>query len=323
MEDFILGLLDWLKDINFGMIIQFLGMGLLFFWVVVIGWVVADSRGRYERNWMRILAISVVILVPLFGLLIYFIIRPRSTADEEEMLELERRYLRFEAAGLGDCPSCGCELLPNYVFCPRCGRELRKKCPSCDIYLEQDWYVCPFCGKRRGVTVLEDEEKVFVKDEQIAKKEGIESVDVSIRKELENADDALPEEMPLREEKNVEQTEEVEETDDMNDKEVSKEESEVEEVIPEKTRKLRKSIRETARSIKNNISVKQKKVFAGVDGFVKYIGSRPLTLINRMRAKRTPSAEFSEEMPSEEEKTAKQDQKQRSRVSKKKKQRKQ
>ena len=149
MEKMILDLLAWLQDIDFNTIFKILGIGFSIFWVVIIGWVIADASERISRVWLRILVILVVVVLPLFGLLIYLVVRPRVTTSDENMLDLEQRYLRFEAAGLTDCPMCGYELMPNFVFCPRCGKELRVKCSSCEIYLEPNWSTCPFCGARQ------------------------------------------------------------------------------------------------------------------------------------------------------------------------------
>lgn len=149
MEDAILSTVTWLEDVDFAIVFRGMGIGLVLFWFVIVGWVAIDASDRFRSVWPRILSVALVLFVPLFGLLIYLVVRPKMTIEEEKWTALERRYLNFETAGLDDCPVCGYELMPNFVYCPSCGEELRVKCESCDIFLEPDWYTCPFCGEDR------------------------------------------------------------------------------------------------------------------------------------------------------------------------------
>ena len=150
--------LQSLENIDFATLFRILGIGFGVFWVVVVGWAIFDAFERFNSLWLRILSVLLVVCLPLFGLLIYLIIRPRETVDELKMIDLERRFLKFEAAGLENCSSCGYELMPNFVYCPRCGNELRTKCESCGVYLEPTWRSCPFCGKDQKVATVGREE---------------------------------------------------------------------------------------------------------------------------------------------------------------------
>lgn len=157
MEGAILDTVSFLENIDFGMIFQMMGYGLILFWFVIIGWAAVDATERFTSTWARIGAITLVIVVPLFGFLIYLVIRPRTSTEEEYWMDLERRFLKFEAAGLEDCPACGYELMPNFVHCPNCSRELRVKCESCEVFIEPLWNMCPFCGtaqERKDVTPI-------------------------------------------------------------------------------------------------------------------------------------------------------------------------
>ena len=44
------------------------------------------------------------------------------------------------------CPGCGNSVGPEYVFCPHCGKSLKKTCPSCGKPVEGGWKACPSCG---------------------------------------------------------------------------------------------------------------------------------------------------------------------------------
>jgi ribosomal protein L32 len=150
MEDAILDTMLFLEDLDFMVVFRLFGLGLFVFWLVVVGWAAIDATERLESKWMRLLAVLLVILLPLFGLLIYLTVRPRETREEAKWTNAERRYLKFETAGLYDCPSCGYEVFPNHIFCPRCGYELRFKCESCEVYLESEWNTCPYCGEEQS-----------------------------------------------------------------------------------------------------------------------------------------------------------------------------
>ena len=44
------------------------------------------------------------------------------------------------------CPVCGEEIQSDYLFCPRCFTQIKKKCPKCNATLEKDAKICPYCG---------------------------------------------------------------------------------------------------------------------------------------------------------------------------------
>jgi len=138
--------IEFLGKVDFSIVFSVFGVGLLLFWIVVIGWVWSDALERYRSKGAALMIVILLITINIFGLVIYFIIRPRYTLDEEYWENLEKRFLKYEAQGLGDCPHCGEEVQPSFIFCRNCGRRLRVKCKECEMYLEPDWKVCPFCG---------------------------------------------------------------------------------------------------------------------------------------------------------------------------------
>ncbi len=44
------------------------------------------------------------------------------------------------------CPGCGAAVQEDFVFCPRCSRELLIACPQCQRAVRRDWTHCAFCG---------------------------------------------------------------------------------------------------------------------------------------------------------------------------------
>jgi hypothetical protein len=149
MESLILEGLGFLENLDFMVLLRILGVFYGVFWLFVVGWVWFDASDRYKSIWLRILMTFMVLTLNILGFLIYLVLRPKVSLEDSYWIDLERKYLKFEAAGLEDCPRCGEDVLPNFIHCPNCGKELRVKCESCDVYLEPDWNVCPFCGTKQ------------------------------------------------------------------------------------------------------------------------------------------------------------------------------
>lgn len=149
--DTLFGFFEFLGQVNFSVIFSVFGVGLAMFWIVIIGWTWSDALARYRSRGAALMIVILLVVFNIFGLLIYLVIRPRYTLEDEYWEDLERRFLRYEAQGLGDCPHCGTEVQPSYIYCTNCGKSLRVKCKECEMYLEPSWKVCPFCGKRQKV----------------------------------------------------------------------------------------------------------------------------------------------------------------------------
>jgi len=106
--------------------IAFLAWGvlILFAWVIMIGYVYADSRRRGMRHVMWTL---LTIFIPYFiGAILYFVLRDPL---------------------LIPCPRCSVSCRTTFVFCPKCGTELSPSCPECKRAVELTWNRCAYCGK--------------------------------------------------------------------------------------------------------------------------------------------------------------------------------
>lgn len=147
MEDFILNLLETAGSIDFKFVWQVFSYGLVVFWLVVLYWVWLDSGERTSNKTVKISYVILVAVLNVVGLLIYLIIRPSQTIEEIYWADLERRYLKYETAELGDCPKCGSQLFPGYTFCPNCRYKLKMKCPRCNVYVDKKDKFCPHCGQ--------------------------------------------------------------------------------------------------------------------------------------------------------------------------------
>lgn len=147
MEDFILNLLETAGSIDFRFVGQIFSYGLVVFWFVVLYWVWLDSGERTSNKTVRISYVILVAVLNIVGLLIYLIVRPSQTIEEIYWADLERRYLKYETAELGDCPKCGSQLFPGYTYCPDCRYKLKIKCPRCKVYVDKKNKFCPHCGQ--------------------------------------------------------------------------------------------------------------------------------------------------------------------------------
>lgn len=146
LENIILDFFDFVGNIDFNMFGTLFIVALVVFWLVIIGWVWIDSSERTSKKGLKIGYILLVIFFNIFGLIIYLIIRPSETIEEIYWEDLERRYLKYETSELGDCPRCGSQLYPGYVFCTNCGYRLKVKCPQCGVLIDKDHVFCEYCG---------------------------------------------------------------------------------------------------------------------------------------------------------------------------------
>ena len=115
-------------------------------WVSLLIWTYRDIRGRARDPLMRVLAILVVALLFLPGVLIYLILRPPHTLEEEYQHTLEEEALLQSIEDNPLCPGCGRRVLIDWIVCPNCHTKLKKPCQHCGKLMELPWNLCPYCG---------------------------------------------------------------------------------------------------------------------------------------------------------------------------------
>lgn len=147
-EKFVLDMLEGVGTVDFDMVIRGLGVAYIIFWLIVLGWVWIDSGERTSDIFIRIISVLIVAGLNIVGLVIYMFVRPKQSVEEIYWADLERRYLKFETAELGDCPKCGFQLQPGFVNCPDCSHVLKVKCTDCEVMIDKDWKSCAFCGTK-------------------------------------------------------------------------------------------------------------------------------------------------------------------------------
>jgi len=132
------------------------------FWVIVSLYLVLDialsifvyndskSRGGHALSW----ALWCFVLGGILPFLFYLIVRSPYTLDEineeeieKEVVELQKKYYEIQIAKeVQICPVCGEEIKSDYMYCPYCFTQLKKRCPECGRSIDKDFKICPYCG---------------------------------------------------------------------------------------------------------------------------------------------------------------------------------
>ncbi|NPV84772.1 MAG: zinc ribbon domain-containing protein [Anaerolineae bacterium] len=115
-------------------------------WLSLIFWTIRDIRKRARDPLMVVLAACIVGILFLPGILIYMIVRPPKTIEEEYQHTLEEEALLQTIEEYTLCPGCGRRIREEWIACPTCHTELRKKCLHCGHLIELSWNICPFCA---------------------------------------------------------------------------------------------------------------------------------------------------------------------------------
>lgn len=115
-------------------------------WLSLIFWTFRDIRSRSRDPFMRILAVIVVAILSLPGILVYLVLRPTRTIEEEYQHSLEEEALLQTIEDAAVCPGCSRRVQHDWVACPNCHVRLKKTCAHCGKSIELPWNLCPYCG---------------------------------------------------------------------------------------------------------------------------------------------------------------------------------
>ncbi len=130
-------------------------------WVALIIWTYRDIRTRSRDPLVQILSALLVAVLNLPGLLVYLILRPPRTLEEEYQRTLEEEALLQALEDLPLCPGCERRVKEDWQVCPNCHTKLKKPCQNCGKLMELPWNICPFCGtpspgtRREGISLDE------------------------------------------------------------------------------------------------------------------------------------------------------------------------
>ncbi len=150
----------------------FAGAFLVAVWVALVVWTYRDIRARHRDKLVHILAAVLVALLNLPGVLVYLILRPSRTLEEEYQQTLEEEALLQSIEDQSVCPGCERHIREDWQVCPTCQTKLRKPCHSCGRLMELPWDICPYCGtpvpgmRKEGTTMNEVVIGLKVEEEQ-------------------------------------------------------------------------------------------------------------------------------------------------------------
>lgn len=153
------------------------GAFLAALWLSLIFWTYRDIRKRARDPLVRILAILVVAVLFLPGIVIYMILRPQRTLDDEYQQTLEEEALLQAIEESPLCPGCGRRIKENWMVCPTCHTKLKKNCHHCGKLMELPWNLCPYCGtaapgmRREHLTLDEALRPMAIEDLEVVDEE--------------------------------------------------------------------------------------------------------------------------------------------------------
>jgi RNA polymerase subunit RPABC4/transcription elongation factor Spt4 len=147
------------------------GAFLAALWLSLVFWTYRDIRSRAHDPLARILAVLVVAVLFIPGIVIYLILRPARTLEDEYQKTLEEEALLQTVEESPLCPGCGRRVKENWLVCPTCHTKLKKSCHQCGKLMELLWDMCPYCAtpvpgmRRENITVEEALRPLPVADE--------------------------------------------------------------------------------------------------------------------------------------------------------------
>lgn len=119
-------------------------------WLALAFSVIRDARRRPMPVAMLGVSVVLAFVPPFLGALVYFVLRPPQTLEEQRALEMEEKAL-FDPGVNGSaptraCPNCGREIERAFIICPYCRTQFARRCANCEHMLRLGWSICPYCG---------------------------------------------------------------------------------------------------------------------------------------------------------------------------------
>jgi RNA polymerase subunit RPABC4/transcription elongation factor Spt4 len=128
------------------LLVSFGGAFLVALWLALAVWTWRDIRNRARDPLAQVLAVLVVAVLNLPGVLVYLILRPAHTLEEEYQHTLEEEALLASIEDQALCPGCERRVRDDWQVCPNCHTKLKKSCQHCARLMELPWNICPYCG---------------------------------------------------------------------------------------------------------------------------------------------------------------------------------
>jgi RNA polymerase subunit RPABC4/transcription elongation factor Spt4 len=128
------------------LLVAFGGSFLAALWLALVIWTWRDIRSRARDPLAQAMAVLVVAVLNLPGVLVYLILRPAHSLEEDYQRTLEEEALLASIEDQVLCPGCERRVKDEWQVCPNCHTKLKKSCPACGKLMELPWNICPYCG---------------------------------------------------------------------------------------------------------------------------------------------------------------------------------
>jgi RNA polymerase subunit RPABC4/transcription elongation factor Spt4 len=125
----------------------FFGAFFVALWASLVIWTFRDMRARSRDAFAQFLAALMVLVLGPFGVILYFILRPRESLAEKYERSLEEEALLQDIEERQICPGCKQPIQPDYRLCPICHTHLRTPCVHCGRLIHPRWNLCPYCAQ--------------------------------------------------------------------------------------------------------------------------------------------------------------------------------
>jgi hypothetical protein len=123
---------------------------LLVLWIAALVWTYRDIQERTRDQATQAISVLLVLVFNFPGLLLYMVLRPKTTLAEQYDRQLEAEALLHEIQEQATCPSCRRKVEQEFIACPYCRTALRMPCDECGQGLLSSWVLCPYCGSSRA-----------------------------------------------------------------------------------------------------------------------------------------------------------------------------
>jgi hypothetical protein len=114
----------------------FSGAFIAALWIALVIWTYRDIRNRARDPLVQILSTLLVGLLSIPGVIVYLILRPPRTLEEEYQRTLEEEALLQALEDLPLCPGCERRVKDAWQVCPNCHTKLKKTCEECGNLME-------------------------------------------------------------------------------------------------------------------------------------------------------------------------------------------
>ena len=150
-------LITFIDSPLFDLIVKGVVLYLAILWTALIIWVARDIIHRSDSLLVQIGFILLNLALPVFGLILYLILRPQKTLLEKYYEDLEHQFLSDQTLEKEACTKCDAPVHEDYQFCAACGEKIKKRCSHCKHSYPLSFQVCPYCGKQKKKNEKEPE----------------------------------------------------------------------------------------------------------------------------------------------------------------------